>query len=87
MVISRVERVLRDLGFAVARNTPYSGGFVTQHYGRPADGLHALQIEINRALYMDEAAIARGPGFTALAERLKTLVRALGEIATQVVRP
>ena len=87
MVISRVERVLRDLGFAVARNTPYSGGFVTQHYGRPADGLHALQIEINRALYMDEAAIARGPGFTALAERLKILVRALGEIATQVVRP
>jgi N-formylglutamate amidohydrolase len=86
VVIGRAERALRDLGFAVARNTPYSGGFVTQHYGRPADGLHALQIEINRALYMDEAAITRGPGFDALAERLKSLVRALGEIASEVIR-
>lgn len=86
MVISRAERALRDLGFAVARNTPYSGGFVTQHYGRPADGLHALQIEINRALYMDEATIARSSGFAALAERLKGLVRTLGDIATEVVR-
>jgi N-formylglutamate amidohydrolase len=85
-IIGRAERILRELGFAVARNTPYSGGFVTQHYGRPADGLHALQIEINRALYMDEATIVRGPGFAALAERLRTVVRALAEIATEVVR-
>ncbi|MGH6959854.1 MAG: N-formylglutamate amidohydrolase, partial [Dongiaceae bacterium] len=74
LVIDRAEVVLRDLGYNVARNTPYSGGFVTEHYGRPADGLHALQIEINRGLYMDEVAISRGPGFAALAERLKTLI-------------
>jgi N-formylglutamate amidohydrolase len=86
IVIARAERALRDLGYAVARNTPYSGGFVTQHYGRPGDGLHALQIEINRALYMDEAMIARGPGFAALAERLKTLVRVLGEVAVEFAR-
>jgi len=59
---------------------------VTQHYGRPGDGLHALQIEINRALYMDEAAIARGPGFAVLAERLKTLVRVLGDVAVEFAR-
>jgi N-formylglutamate amidohydrolase len=84
-IIGHAERVLRDLGFAVARNTPYSGGFVTQHYGRPADGLHTLQIEINRALYMDEATIVRGPGFAALAERLQAVVRALMQIAAEVV--
>jgi N-formylglutamate amidohydrolase len=79
-VIERVEQVLRGLGYAVARNTPYSGGFVTQHYGRPGDGLHALQIEINRALYMDEQRIQRSIGFAALAERLELLIRAIGDI-------
>jgi N-formylglutamate amidohydrolase len=59
---------------------------VTQHYGRPSDGLHALQIEINRALYMDEGVIVRAPGFAVLAERLKTLVRVLGEVAAEFAR-
>jgi N-formylglutamate amidohydrolase len=87
VAVNRAESVLRDLGYAVARNTPYSGGFVTQHYGRPADGLHALQIEVNRGLYMDEATIARSPGFAALAARLKLLVGALGEVAIELTRP
>jgi len=42
-------------GLRVLRNQPYAGGFTTQRYGRPAQGRHALQIEINRSLYMDEA--------------------------------
>lgn len=46
--------ILSDLGFIVARNRPYAGGFITEHYGRPAEGIHALQIEVNRSLYMDE---------------------------------
>ena len=41
-------------GYSVVRNKPYAGGFITEHYGEPALGRHALQIEINRALYMDE---------------------------------
>ena len=45
---------MRGLGYAVSRNKPYAGGFITEHYGNPAAGLHAIQIEINRALYMDE---------------------------------
>jgi N-formylglutamate amidohydrolase len=85
--INRAESVLRDLGYAVARNSPYSGGFITQHYGRPADHLHALQIEVNRALYMDEASISRGPGFGALAARLKMLVGALGVVGVEIARP
>ena len=77
----RVEAALRQLGYAVARNNPYSGGFVTQHYGRPGDDVHALQIEINRALYMDEAALTRGPGLARLAADMGRLVRSLGDIS------
>ncbi len=58
-VTDTAERCLRDLGYAVTRNNPYSGGFTTQNYGRPRRGVHALQIELNRALYMDEETMAR----------------------------
>ncbi|MBI3710944.1 MAG: N-formylglutamate amidohydrolase [Proteobacteria bacterium] len=78
-----VERYLRDLGYAVARNDPYAGGFTTRHYGRPSDGHHALQIEINRALYMDEARIERGADFQVLATRLGGLIQAVGAIAAR----
>ncbi|MEX0696374.1 MAG: N-formylglutamate amidohydrolase [Dongiaceae bacterium] len=79
-VVDRVEGLLRDRGYAVARNAPYSGGFVTRHYGRPAEGVHALQIEINRALYMDEAAIRRAPGFAQVSEGMTALIRELGSV-------
>jgi len=59
-------RLLEDMGFSVVRNKPYAGGFITEHYGRPAKGLHALQIEVNRGLYVDETTLARRPDFTAL---------------------
>lgn len=79
-VVDAVEAELRELGFVVTRNLPYSGGFVTQHYGRPAEGVHALQIEINRAIYMDEAAIRPGPGFGEVARRMTRLIGALGSM-------
>lgn len=50
-----VEKALESAGFRVVRNNPYAGGYTTEHYGRPAEGVHALQIEIDRALYWDEA--------------------------------
>ena len=46
------------MGYTVAHNKPYAGGFITEHYGRPARDLHALQIEVNRGLYMDETTLA-----------------------------
>ena len=42
------------LGYSVAYNKPYAGAFITEHYGRPLRGLHAVQVELNRALYVDE---------------------------------
>ena len=59
-------RLLEDMGFSVVRNKPYAGGFITEHYGRPAKGLHALQIEVNRGLYVDEATLAKRPDFAVL---------------------
>lgn len=77
---------LERLGYSVGRNVPYSGGFVTRHYGRPDAGLHSLQIEINRALYMDEEEIARKPELRLLAEQMNEVVRALGEIPPERLR-
>ena len=78
-VIDRVERILVARNYVVARNTPYSGGFVTQHYGRPGDGIHALQIEVNRGLYMDERRIERAAGFARLKKDLTALIGALAD--------
>ncbi|MBY9065789.1 N-formylglutamate amidohydrolase [Hyphomonas sp. WL0036] len=65
-LMNRLERVFRNHGLTVARNAPYAGGYTTRRYGRPRRGLHALQIEINRGLYMDEQMITRTSGFSQL---------------------
>lgn len=58
--------LLSGLGYRVVRNKPYAGGFITEHYGRPDRGLHALQIEVNRGLYVNEATLERTAGFDLL---------------------
>ena len=74
-----VERCLVDLGYRVSRNAPYAGGYTTQHYGRPHRGVHALQIEINRALYMDEKVLAPSAGFVRLKTDLERVFAALAQ--------
>jgi N-formylglutamate amidohydrolase len=74
-----VERGLTGLGYAVARNAPYAGGYTTEHYGRPARRVHALQIEVNRALYVDEASLVPTPGFARLKADLERLFETLAE--------
>ena len=58
--------LLSERGFMVAHNRPYAGGFITEHYGRPANDIHAIQIEINRGLYMDERTYRKTAGFDRL---------------------
>lgn len=70
-LVARAEAHFRDLGFAVVRNRPYAGGFTTEHYGRPASGVQALQVEINRGLYLDELAVAPARGFAPLRRTLE----------------
>ncbi len=76
-LVEVMERALRGLGYKVHRNKPYAGGYITEHYGRPASRVHALQIEINRALYMNEATFERKPAFGGLADDLAEGVAAL----------
>ena len=62
-----LEALFRQAGLSVVHNKPYAGGFITQSYGQPESGVHALQIEINRALYMNERTLARNANFVELA--------------------
>ncbi|MBN8996219.1 MAG: N-formylglutamate amidohydrolase [Rhizobiales bacterium] len=73
---------LTRLGYSVSRNKPYAGGFITEHYGQPRGGLHAMQVEVNRALYMDEQSFEKSAGFARLAADLDRLIGDLaGEFA------
>ncbi|HEY1432577.1 MAG TPA: N-formylglutamate amidohydrolase [Stellaceae bacterium] len=78
LILEEACRFLTERGFKVAINTPYSGGFTTGFYGRPSACRHALQIEINRALYMDERNYTRKPRFGRLVEDLAELIERLG---------
>ncbi len=79
-VTDTIEQWLSDQGYIVNRNTPYAGGFTTRHYGRPRAGVHSIQIEINRSIYMDESHIKRKPYIGKLAGQMGALVERLGSI-------
>lgn len=76
-ITDMVERTLRAQGHIVLRNKPYAGGFITEHYGDPATGLHALQIEVNRALYMDETRYEKTAGFEAIKRDIGQTIEAV----------
>jgi N-formylglutamate amidohydrolase len=80
VVTDTVESVLTKAGFRVERNDPYAGGFTTRNYGRPDSGVHALQIEIKRSLYMDEDTMERLPALENLTATMNTLIAALASI-------
>lgn len=80
-LIEAALQVFSQEGFVVARNAPFAGGFITQNYGKPSKGIQALQIEIDRSLYMDERAVAPNAGFDDVAARLSRVVRALVRIS------
>lgn len=79
--VSPISHVVRDeligLGYDVHMNRPYAGGYITEHYGRPARGWHAVQIEINRGLYLDETSLEKTQGFVQLLTDIEILVRGM----------
>ncbi|MET0605855.1 MAG: N-formylglutamate amidohydrolase [Beijerinckiaceae bacterium] len=79
LITEALEGELRARGLSILRNKPYAGGFITEHYGRPARDRHAIQIEINRALYMDERTLTPTSGFAPLAAALADSMRTFGE--------
>ena len=86
-VTRHLEQVLSGMGYEVRRNDPYAGGYVTRHYGRPREGVHALQIEIARALYMDESRFTRRPGFDTLQRNLTAMAVCVAAEAPALLAP
>jgi N-formylglutamate amidohydrolase len=82
-----IETTLHELGYIVSRNKPYAGGFITEHYGNPAAGLHAIQLEINRALYMDERRYERTERFAKVAADLDVVADRVAAIPLEEIRP
>lgn len=80
-VIRCPDVLARDRGWTVQHDMPYRGGFTTGHYGQPKLGVHAVQVELNRRLYMDENSLTkRHPGFTETRTYCRELVAALGRL-------
>jgi N-formylglutamate amidohydrolase len=75
-----VETTMSRLGYSVGRNKPYAGGFITEHYGNPASGLHAVQLELNRAIYMDERRREKSPRFAQVSADFAKLADALATV-------
>lgn len=82
-IVQQVEATFVNAGFRVARNTPFAGAFITQRYGRPSRKQHAIQIEIDRSLYMDEATITPNGDF----ERIQSLMNHVAESIAAIGRP
>ncbi|NWG25226.1 MAG: N-formylglutamate amidohydrolase [Pseudorhodoplanes sp.] len=82
-----IEETLRGYGYQVSRNKPYAGGFITEHYGNPAVGLHAIQLEINRALYMDERHYQPIAAFRRVASDLEELADRIAAVPLEELRP
>jgi N-formylglutamate amidohydrolase len=79
--IDAVEEHAASCGWSVRHDDPYAGGFTTQHYGRPADGVHAIQVELARRLYLDEATLRTNENFAKARAWCRELVVRLGQIA------
>lgn len=82
-VVDRIEQAFRSAGLAVVRNAPFAGAYVTQHYGRPSRRQHAVQVEIDRAIYMNEQAIRPNANFQAFRKLLRGVVAEIAAIGAQ----
>ncbi len=72
--LARIQGIFRAAGYTVSTNYPYAGGFVTTHYGRPDAGIEALQIEVNRDLYLNPVTLAPKRGYDRLADNLVSII-------------
>jgi N-formylglutamate amidohydrolase len=86
-MVRLVEKYLTELGYSVALNKPYAGGYITERYGTPHQGRHALQIEVNRALYMDEETLALRRDFRNLRAHLTGLAATMIETLPSCLLP
>lgn len=86
-VMMQVEAVFRDAGLIVARNAPFAGAYTVQRYGQPSQGMHAVQIEIDRALYLDEARVEPSADFEGFREIMRGITADIAAIDPGGKRP
>ncbi len=86
-LVRHLEKAFREHGYSVVRNKPYAGGHITQIYSRRAEGRHTLQIELNRALYLDEASLQPHGGFLALRRVLKDVFGSVLGVLPDILGP
>jgi N-formylglutamate amidohydrolase len=84
-ITGAVVRALRARGFTVATNRPFAGGHITEAYGRPAEGVHALQLEVRRDLFLDETCYRLHRGTVTLGTGLAAVVATVGDTALRTV--
>lgn len=82
-LVAAAEAAAREAGFRVARNAPYAGGHITERHGRPARGIHALQLELDRSLYLAPDLRTTGPGFDRVARLIAAVAAALAAAALE----
>ncbi|WP_109310804.1 N-formylglutamate amidohydrolase [Ruegeria sp. AU67] len=85
-IVDRIESAFASAGLIVARNAPFAGAYVTQTYGRPGRNQHAIQVEIDRSLYMDEVKIAPNGNFAAFQDVLRQVIREISGIGRDPLR-
>ncbi len=86
-VVDQIEQAFTSAGLVVTRNTPFAGAYITQHYGRPVQGRHAVQIEIDRALYMNERLIRPNGNFAAFKHLLDGVIAQVAAIGRSETLP
>ena len=86
-LVDRIEGIFAGAGLVVTRNTPFAGAYITQHYGRPLRGRHAVQVEIDRALYMNEAQIKPNGNFRAFQRVLRDVIAQITDLGRAEEQP
>lgn len=79
-IVDRIEAAFVSAGFTVVRNSPFAGAYITQQYGRPSRGQHAVQIEIDRSIYMNEQAIRPNANFRSFRDTLRGVIAEIAAI-------
>lgn len=76
-IVDAIERAFVDAGFRVGRNAPFAGGYITERYGRPSAGVSAVQIEVNRGLYLDQARVTPSSDYAAFRRALRPVLNTI----------
>ncbi len=87
LIVDQIEAAFAEAGFRVVRNTPFAGAYVTQTYGRPSRNQHAVQVEIDRSLYMDEKTLTPNDAFNDVKAKLSTVLQQICDIGGARLQP